>query len=71
MNEYDVIVSKRLLSFNVPRGTMGTILIVYNSKCFEVEFVDSEGATLDVLTVNIEDISEYIGPSSSSSFLPN
>lgn len=54
--EYDVVLAKRLLD-NVPVGTLGTVLIVYEEgKAYEVEFIDAEGATLNILTVGEEDI---------------
>lgn len=54
--EYDVVLATRPLD-NVPAGTIGTILIVYEEgKAYEVEFMDIEGTTLNVLTVRVQDI---------------
>ncbi len=41
---------------NVPKGAEGTILIVHDEKNFIVEFLDTEGNTLNVLTVNESEI---------------
>ena len=34
----------------LPAGTEGTIVLEYDGTAYEVEFVDSEGDTIDVLT---------------------
>ncbi len=34
----------------LPKGTEGTIVLEYDGTHFEVEFVDSQGTTIDVLT---------------------
>ena len=50
--EYDLILAKTDLE-KVSKGTKGTILIVYDDKKhFEVEFVDTAGNTLNILTVS-------------------
>jgi len=56
--EYDIVFSVKKLNDNVPENTMGTILYIYNSTPveYEVEFVDSLGDTLDILTVSELDI---------------
>ncbi len=49
MKELDVV--KLRTDFEgVPAGTVGTIVLEYDGQNFEVEFVDSEGDTIDVLT---------------------
>ena len=48
---YDVVVSTEDISDSVPQGTVGTVLLVYDSNNYEVEFVNSDLETLDVLTV--------------------
>ena len=54
--EFDSIVSKRDLE-NVPKGTKGVILLVFESlQDYEVEFLDEDGTTINVLTVNENDI---------------
>lgn len=56
--ELQVVRATRQLSDNVEKGNEGTVVYVYeNSSCmYEVEFVDKEGQTMDVLTVKEEDI---------------
>ena len=49
MKELDVV--KLIKDFNgLPTGTEGTIVLEYDGTFFEVEFVDSEGNTIDVMT---------------------
>ena len=49
MKELDVV--KLIKEFNgLPAGTEGTIVLEYDGKYFEVEFFDSNGDTIDVLT---------------------
>jgi Domain of unknown function (DUF4926) len=59
--EYDGIKSRKQLNSKVPEGSLGTILIVYDSNpiVYEIEFVnmyDGSMDSLDVLTVNESDI---------------
>lgn len=56
--EYDVVRSTRQLSGCIPSGTIGAILMVFPSEPahYEVEFVDSEGESLGVLTVEEGDL---------------
>jgi hypothetical protein len=56
--EYDVVRSIRPLSETIPNGTSGAVLMVFASAHpkYEVEFVDSAGESLAVLTVNEEDL---------------
>ena len=58
--EYDVIISTHDLNRNVPKGTSGTILLVYYDipPKYEVEFVDEQGNYLNVITVGESEI-EY------------
>jgi hypothetical protein len=60
--EYDVVRLIRSLGENAPSGTFGTVLIVFTSTNpqYEVEFVNSAGESLSVLTVNEEDL-ELVG----------
>jgi len=53
MKELDVV---RLNSefANLPSGTTGTIVLEYDGKCFEVEFFDENGDTIDVITTPVE-----------------
>ncbi|MEZ5422544.1 MAG: DUF4926 domain-containing protein [Pyrinomonadaceae bacterium] len=56
LREYDVVISKRKLSENVPEGSLGTVLIIHDpSVAYEVEFMEA-GRSLDVLTVKDEDL---------------
>lgn len=54
IKEYEIV--KSLVDFNdkVLTGCKGTVLIVYDDEplAYEVEFVDDDNRTLDVLTVN-------------------
>ena len=54
--ELQVVKAKRVLSEKVPEGCVGTVVYVHSAKAYEVEFVNSEGATLEVLTVEEKDI---------------
>lgn len=53
-HEYDVVKSRRNLSNKVLKGTTGTILMVFDDSSsfqYEVEFVDEQYNTLEILTV--------------------
>lgn len=53
MKELDVV--KILKDYeNIPSGTQGTIVCEYDGKAFEVEFFDSNGDTIDVVTTPSE-----------------
>jgi len=54
--ELQVVKAKRRLSEKVPEGCLGTIVYVYSAKVYEIEFVNKEGDTLEVLTVEEKDI---------------
>ncbi len=56
--EYNVVMAKRNLSHNVLKGYIGTIVLVYQrpSLAYEVEFVDSKGDTIELLTIQPTDI---------------
>lgn len=56
--EYDVVKAIRDINDKVPKGSKGVVLIIYTATPpqYEVEFVDEEGYTLDVLTVHERDI---------------
>lgn len=49
MKELDVVELKNDFQ-GLAKGTKGTIVLEYNGEYFEVEFVDSNGRTIDVLT---------------------
>ncbi|MFT3745924.1 MAG: DUF4926 domain-containing protein [Pyrinomonadaceae bacterium] len=57
IKEYDVVKTLRQLSANVPLGSIGTVLMIFDSPsyAFEIEFMD-HGKSLDVLTVLPEDV---------------
>jgi len=57
-NEYDVVLASHDINDKVHKGSKGTILIVYDSNPnqYEVEFIDNQGNTLDILTVKQNDI---------------
>ena len=50
--EYDVIISKHDININIPKGTIGTILLIHYDipPKYEIEFIDEQGNSLDVLT---------------------
>lgn len=57
--EYDIVINKKVL-VDVPKGTMGTVLICYeDSDYYEVEFTNEKGDTLNVLTVSGNDLMAY------------
>lgn len=53
-SDYDVVKTTCSLDDNVPKGTRGAVLMVFESEHsrYEVEFVDFNGDTLTVLTVD-------------------
>ena len=53
MKELDVVRLKSVFS-DWPTGTTGTIVLEYDGKCFEVEFFDENGDTIDVITTPVE-----------------
>lgn len=60
LKKYDIVRSLKNLNEIVLKGSKGTILIVYDDfpAFYEVEFVDDFNETLDVLTVQAEDITQ-------------
>ena len=53
IKELDVV--KLVKDFNgLPTGTEGTIVLEYDGTAYEVELVDSEGETIDVLTTPVD-----------------
>lgn len=53
MKELDVVRLKENFK-SIPAGTMGTIVLEYDGHCYEVEFVDDNSNTIDVLTTPSE-----------------
>lgn len=49
MKELDIVQLKEDFK-GILAGTKGAIVLEYDGSCYEVEFVDSEGNTIDVLT---------------------
>lgn len=47
MKEYDVFKLKKDLNPNLPKGSVGTILIKYSDDEYEVEFVKSDGTNIE------------------------
>ncbi len=62
-SEYDVVRLKRAKA-SVPAGTTGAVMMVYDStpQAYEVEFVDSDGVTLGVLTAQEDDLEPAAEP---------
>lgn len=58
MDELDIVTAKKTLSKLVLRGCVGTIVMVYDKPrlAYEVEFFAEEGETLELLTVEKDDI---------------
>lgn len=58
MDELDVVRANKNLSKSVLKGCIGTIVLIYNKPrlAYEVEFFDEEGETLELLTVEKDDI---------------
>lgn len=55
MHELDIVRLK--CDFHgLSAGTIGTIVYEYDGTVFEVEFIDNNGNTLDVLTIPVEKI---------------
>ena len=56
--EFEVVRAAGNLTEIVTKGCRGTILMIYNnpSLAYEVEFVDGNGQTLELLTVKQQDI---------------
>lgn len=60
IKEYSAVVAIKDLSDKVKSGCVGAVVMIYNFPNlplgYEVEFFDSDGWTLDVLTVEPNDI---------------
>lgn len=58
IKEYDVVKSTKVLSSSITSGCKGAVVMVYTEPTlgYEVEFIDANGETLDVLTVYPDDI---------------
>ena len=49
--QYDIVITKEDFE-RIPEGTIGTVLEVYENNDYEVEFVNAEGKTVKLLTIN-------------------
>ena len=58
MKELDIVRLKTEFK-GLSKGTEGTIVSEYDGTHFEVEFVDSQGTTIDVLTTPV-DVLEFV-----------
>ena len=58
LNEYAVVVATKDLSKTVKLGCVGTIVMVYDnpSLAYEVEFFNDNGDTIELLTVEPDDL---------------
>lgn len=58
IEEYSVVRAKRDLSDAVHQGCRGAVLMIYHEPTlgYEIEFIDNDGNTLDVLTTYPDDI---------------
>jgi hypothetical protein len=58
LKEYDVVIASCDLSQVVKRGTRGAIMLIVHREPnkYEVEFVDENGDTLELLTVDELDL---------------
>ncbi|GLR08691.1 DUF4926 domain-containing protein [Mixta theicola] len=57
LKEYDVVKAKKELTKKVLKNCTGAIVLIYQEPTlgYEVDFVDNQGDTLEVLTVYPED----------------
>lgn len=58
IKEHSLVTSNKKLSPNVNAETVGVVLIIYTIPriAYEVEFFDDDNESIDVLTVNPEDL---------------
>jgi hypothetical protein len=56
--EYDIVISVEQIG-NIPIGTKGTIVHLYDDYTFVVEFFDEEHNTISVETVTKKQIKKY------------
>lgn len=58
LKEYDVVRAKHDINTLISRGTKGAIMLILheNPNKYEVEFVDDNGETLELLTVGDDDL---------------
>ena len=58
IKEYDIVCALRDINDKVLKGRKGTVLIIHQNlpAVYEIEFIDENFDTLDVLTVKGEDV---------------
>jgi len=63
IREHDLVVLQRdVPELKLTRGDIGTIVGIYaDEQAFEVEFMTAEGKTIDVLTLEREDVRPFSG----------
>jgi hypothetical protein len=62
IREYDVVITTKDINGKVLKGMQGAVLIVYDAKPpqYEIEFLDEDGYTIDVLTLSENDIIKMV-----------
>ena len=63
IDELDLVVlQKDLPEIKLTRGDIGTVVAVYaDAKAYEVEFMTAEGKTIDVVTLERDDVRLFSG----------
>ena len=58
IKEYDIVKAKRDLSESILKGCKGAVLMVFEEPnlAYEVEFINADGETLDIVTAYPNDI---------------
>jgi len=61
IQEYDVVITIKDVNDKVLKGMKGAVLIVHNVNPpkYEVEFVNEDGFTIDLLTLTEDDIAKW------------
>ena len=61
IQEYDVVITIKDVNDKVLKGMKGVVLIVHNVNPpkYEVEFVNEDGFTIDLLTLTEDDIAKW------------
>ncbi len=58
LSEHAVVYSKEIINETIKKGCLGTIVYVYNTDMYEVEFVDDDKCTIGLCTVTKDQIKE-------------
>ena len=63
IREYDIVITTKDINDKVVKGMSGTVLMVYDVKPpqYEIEFLDEDGYTIDVLTLSENNIIKMDG----------